>query len=95
MDLLRRILRTDAILFSRAIASVAALAIAFGAPITDTDVSNAVEGVVTLIAFGNIALALLERRAVYSQRTHDEDVADAYAAGVAAANSPNLHTLPA
>lgn len=81
MNFLRRVLRTEPILFSRAIASVAALAIAFGAPITDTDAANAVEGVASLLAFANIALALVERRAVFSPETHDQDVAAAFEEG--------------
>lgn len=81
MELLRRILSTQPILFSRFVASGAALLIAFGVPITDTDVNNAVEATAMLLALGNMALALVERRAVYSRATHDADVAAAYEAG--------------
>ena len=82
MNLIKRIIRTQPILFSRVIASVAALAIAFGAPISDTDVANAVEATTTLIALGNVLLALVERETVYSPATHEQEVSEAFIAGV-------------
>lgn len=82
MEFIKRIVRTEPILFSRVIASVAALAIAFGAPITDTDVANAVEATTMLIALGNVILAALDRQAVYSPATHEQEVSEAFVAGV-------------
>lgn len=84
MKVLRKIVSIEPILFSRLIASVAAVAIAYGAPITDTDVNNAVQTTTTLFALGNMVLALLDRQAVYSPATHDEDVSEAFAVGVEA-----------
>lgn len=81
MEIIRRILSTQPILFTRVISSVAALAIAFGAPITEGDVANAVEATATLFALGNVLLALIERQTVYSPATHDADVSAAYDAG--------------
>lgn len=89
MEFIRRILATQPILFTRVIASVAALAIAFGAPISDGDVNNAVEAVSTLFALGNIVLALIERQTVYSPATHEADVAAAFDAGVEAGRFPS------
>lgn len=84
-DILRRIVSVEPLLLSRAVASLAAVAIAYGAPITDTDVNNAVQLVSTAFAAGNMLLALLERQAVYSPATHDKDVAEAFDAGREAA----------
>lgn len=84
MKLVKRILAAEPILVSRVIASVAALAIAYGAPITDSDVANAVEATTMLFALGNMVMAILDRQAVYSPATHDEDVSEAFAVGVEA-----------
>jgi hypothetical protein len=90
MNLIRRILSTQPILLTRVLTSVAALAIAYGAPITDGDVNNAVEAVATLMALGNVLLALVERQTVYSPATHDADVESAFAAGAEGVRSGRL-----
>lgn len=93
MDTIRRILSTEAILFTRAITSGGALLIAFGVPITDADVNSAVEITASLLVAGNLIAAIMERRAVFSQRTHSAEIADAYAAGMEVGASPNRNTF--
>lgn len=82
MNLIRRILATDPILFRNAITSVALLLASFGLQIGDADVNAAVDAVLNLIALGNIALAFLDRSRVYSPETHEQDVARAFNEGI-------------
>lgn len=84
METIRRILATDPILFRQAITSVVLLLASFGLQIGDADVNGAIDAVLNLVAIGNIALAFLDRRAVFSPATHEQDVAEAFAAGVEA-----------
>ena len=80
MNLLRRILATDPILFRNAITSVILLLASFGLDLGDAD--GAVDAVLNLVALGNFILSFLDRRAVFSPTTHEQEVAIAFNEGI-------------
>lgn len=80
-DFIRRILSTEAVMFTKAIVSVGALLIAFGLPLTGVQVDAFAQAVASAVATLNLLLGLFERQQVFSANTHDEDVAAAYQAG--------------
>lgn len=84
METIRRILATDPLLFRNAITSAVLLLASFGLQIGDADVNGAIDAVLNLVALGNIALGFLDRSRVFSPATHEEEVAEAFAAGVEA-----------